>query len=1038
MKELEEIFENKIDDLMEEGDAERYNNFRHKEIIRTKENTKQRENILKTQKKKQNLEKKKFMIEEKLKKKKLENEKNKESLYKLSFIENFFISIFKKIPLIRESKMIYQISFLYIFFGIIFIFFAVNFKYSVLTNSFENFFQQNYQPYIEGEIIKIQNEIKKKSDEKNNKNMISALDDQMLFMEIFTKEIINKKILKKNKFEINDDSDNININYEENLGDNFKITDNIKNMVNTESLSGNNNLKNLIFYYYNFVPVLYQNLEFYGMKALNYYFIGNDPECNDNNINNLFFKYPLESNLYGRDIIPSNIKIYDYIIDPFIPCNNGFDITDDEKLIERISQNNWYSKKLEQSEPKEINFRLFKLMKINQIQTREEYYIAYNKYNISYDIDDSGNNKDINFLFVIRLSEIDMNYPFIKYNDYDDTLIYDFLSIYNFEEEITKIDEYNFPEEKNYIYDNDYDIDEGKNIIFKNPKFIENLKFFGIQKKSSNSNNSSLRILTNEKNDLNVLTADNDIMVKYEEIENIYNNYDINYYYKADIIYFKLIYFFNQFLQYKKNHPAYLISEEDDLSINSTKKNSEDVPPLTPCSISDIDEYYNEIKSKFDYDCIYDYCFFHNCEPLDSLNIERNNFDLPNCYCLPLFCKDENTKKNSEFEKKIRKEMGKSDDENFDYSYTSKYNYFLSELQTSFSNVNEYFNRYNFNFRCQIEFNKKNIETNKIFTVNINQQEYKNDNIFLMHFYNSQNIKNTLTYLEAKNASLITMVITIYIALCIALSIGIFFYVFFSCNKLINKMNQVNNLRKLIISNANSTNNNENKENSEINDNNNDVINNNETEILIKDNDDNNKNNQKLDDNSNNKDSNNEEDELDELIKLINQNLSTFKIEFNLNEEINDNLNNIKQQYEEIIQVNKLKNKLLLKDSIIKKLGLNNINTNQDKSFEENENSKKSKKMEDLSVNIFCELLSLSNPQFDFSNIKTNFYFKENNDNSLYGLKNVLENGNEGNGVENVDIVNIEKLKNALEHYALKVHDYWKNFYEIQKNKDEI
>ena len=94
--------------------------------------------------------------------------------------------------------------------------------------------------------------------------------------------------------------------------------------------------------------------------------------------------------------------------------------------------------------------------------------------------------------------------------------------------------------------------------------------------------------------------------------------------------------------------------------------------------------------------------------------------------------------------------------------------------------------------------------------------------------------------------------------------------------------------------------------------------------------------------------------------------------------------------------------------------------------------------MEDLSVNIFCELLSLSNPQFDFSNIKTNFYFKENNDNSLYGLKNVLENGNEGNGVENVDIVNIEKLKNALEHYALKLHDYWKNFYEIQKNKDEI
>ena len=35
---------------MEEGDAERYNNFRHKEIIRSKESTKKREHILKTQK----------------------------------------------------------------------------------------------------------------------------------------------------------------------------------------------------------------------------------------------------------------------------------------------------------------------------------------------------------------------------------------------------------------------------------------------------------------------------------------------------------------------------------------------------------------------------------------------------------------------------------------------------------------------------------------------------------------------------------------------------------------------------------------------------------------------------------------------------------------------------------------------------------------------------------------------------------------------------------------------------------------------------
>ena len=163
-----------------------------------------------------------------------------------------------------------------------------------------------------------------------------------------------------------------------------------------------------------------------------------------------------------------------------------------------------------------------------------------------------------------------------------------------------------------------------------------------------------------------------------------------------------------------------------------------------------------------------------------------------------------------------------------------------------------------------------------------------------------------------------------------------------------------------------------------------------------------------------------------------------FKIEFNLNEESNDNLNNIKRQYEEIIQVNKFKNKLLLKEKSKKStLHINNDSNNTINSSE-NENNKKKEKIEDLSVNVFCELLSLSNPKIDFSSIKTNFYYKENKDNTLYGLKNVLENMNEGNNVENIDIINIEKLQNALEHYETNIHNYWKNYYETQKNKDEI
>ena len=89
---------------------------------------------------------------------------------------------------------------------------------------------------------------------------------------------------------------------------------------------------------------------------------------------------------------------------------------------------------------------------------------------------------------------------------------------------------------------------------------------------------------------------------------------------------------------------------------------------------------------------------------------------------------------------------------------------------------------------------------------------------------------------------------------------------------------------------------------------------NNENEILIKEEDESKKNQDKIKTKKKNENIEEEEDELDELIKLINSNLSVFKIEFNLNEESNDNLNNIKRQYEEIIQVNKFKNKLLLKE----------------------------------------------------------------------------------------------------------------------------
>ena len=701
---------------------------------------------------------------------------------------------------------------------------------------------------------------------------------------------------------------------------------------------------------------------------------------------------------------------------------------------------------------------------MNQVNQREDYYISYDKFNFN----------GINFLFGIRLAKSDIEYPFIKFNVYEDTLFYDFLSIYNFNNDDIEISSMNnIWENIDNIFHNDYDIDNGKNIIFKNPKFVENMEYFILQNNNKdiindNYNENNRRILKIENQDLkSKIPVDNIIMVKYNEINDIDSRYRFNYYYEADVMYYKLIYFFNQFLQYKKYYPNFLTSnsglEESETQREESKK---DYIVPNPCSINNLDDYYNTIKSKFNYDCINDYCFFHNCEPNDSLYKKKNFYNLPNCYCIPLYCKDNSTQKNSEFEKKIRDEFGINyDDDSFDISFTSNYDYFMNELETPFSKLNNYFDRSEFNFKCHITFNKKNLENNKTFFAKIYETEYNQDNIFLMYLYNLENMKNIVSALKSDNTKFIKKLIIIYIIFCIALGIVIFIYVHFLCNKLITKMNKVKNMRKSIISNANNNssentneNNIENKKIKEINLNNkiqndsdkfsfennqkNNIkinIKNNENDILLKESEDSNKNKDKnnTDELNNN---NQEEDELDELIKLIKSNLSVFKIEFNLNEESHDNLSSIKKQYEEIMQVNKFKNKLFLKEKSpnFNLINDNNISINSNSTTEKNGGINKKQKIEDLSVNVLCELLSLSNPKIDFSCIKTNFYFRENKDNSLYRLKNILENMNEGNNVENIDIINIEKLQNALEHYTENVHNYWKNYYEFQKNKDEI
>ena len=1023
--ELEEFFSEEEREIDEEYN-QKYNNFRHKKIKHPKINL---SNKIYYEKKEKNTENKKN-----------KEQNGKKSLNRLSKFENIILEILKKIKWLREKRMIYQIIIIYII--AFFFFFITNyfFKVKYMTKSFDFFRKKNYYSFIETDVISAQNDLKRQIDSKNNANLMSILDEQLLFMEIYTKELSSHNLILKDVFK-NINKSNINEDYEKKFGENFRITSPLNDLIN-EDENENYNIKNLMVYYYNLVPIIYQSLASFGMNITNFYFIGNDNKCGQGTeiINNLYFKYPLEDNNIGIDFYPTNYKINDYVIDPFIDCNNGYEIEPD--LLELIKKNNWYYNIIEDNKDIEINFRLFKLMNINQQNIRKDYYIAYNKFNHKEYSEDNNKEFNINFIFAIRLSKLNLKHPFIKLDEYNDTLNYDYFSMFNFDydEKINKVNLSELKKNESSIYKYEYNIDESNSIILRNFKFIENMNFFGIYEKKEDS--SSIRLLKDNEN--NVLSLDNSIMIKYEELKNIQNNYNINIYYDADALFYKLVYFLNQFILYKEKYPEYLTQSEIEIkneannNTNYTLNNDEH-----PCSVSNIDEYYYKIKEKFNYDCVYDYCFFHSCKQLDDLNINLNNFHRPNCYCIPLYCKDEKTQKNSEFENIIRKKLNINDNVKFDYSYTSDYNYYLSELEDTFSKVDLFFNRTNFNINCEIFFNKKNPSENKTFIANILHQNYIKDgkeNIVSIFIYNIEKMEQIIKELHESTLNILGIFIIIYIVSFLILGIFLFFHIYISCNKLIRRMNKLKEIRKIIISNSkdsNDKNNNKELDNNLIDDiklsqNNNYNINRDENDNLINEKEKLNKNKKikiNIDDS---------QDELDELIKLIEDNLSIFKIQFNLEKELNENINIIKKQYNEIIKVNKYSIKLFLREEKEKIIfDNNNENINMD-SKNGSVSNKRNTKFDDISVNMLCELLSLSNNKFDFSNIKSNFYFMNNSDNSIYGLQNLISNYVETYNNDNTEIINIDKLKNALDHYFENIHLYWRKTYEIQKSKDEI
>ena len=327
----------------------------------------------------------------------------------------------------------------------------------------------------------------------------------------------------------------------------------------------------------------------------------------EQNNNSMYFKYRLENLPIAPDVPQENNKIYDFILDPYI--DSTLDFKEQDEIIHSIRQNNWFYNCIQNENN---HFRIAKINKLSEEKTRKDYLMLYSRSNNLTYLKEENNEYKVFFTFSMKINQNEDEYPFIELNKNEDILYFDYLSMYNFKEDFHQINIQNNNIEK--MFEIDYDLDAGKNILIRIPKFIYNMHTYSMVEKNRDDDKDQSKLL------------------KYTEMIDPDKFYGINYYFQKDTLIFKLIYFLNEFFTFKKNHPEYLTEGYD--SLRTSKETSSD----HPCTFQNIDAYYEKIKSEYDYDCLDDFCLYNNCEEAAN-NLEDLHF-IPNCYCIPLFCRD--------------------------------------------------------------------------------------------------------------------------------------------------------------------------------------------------------------------------------------------------------------------------------------------------------------------------------------------------------------------------------------------------------------
>lgn len=939
-------------------------------------------------------------------------------------------SCLRHLDFIRERKFSVQVGIVYAIFMLIFIIAIGIAKVIQINGLLQTQADKNYYTSVITEMIDIQRNVKIQLDKVNNDYFMNGIFNPLLFLRIYT------DLIKQVEFSWNDQTSTGNDNYLET----YNVEPINKTANFTVKLDCKEGKESKFFpFYYHFIPVIFQSLNFQGIPLQSAYFILNDiktenegntggdntggnsdNDCNKRN----YFKYPLEN--IDSDILissqPDNYSPYDFILDPVAksytiprpqpPENPGPEQEPVEGIIDKAKRLNWY-KPLH-----DIDFQLgiTRLLRLSQDNKRDEYLIAYYKFTTI-------TNKEP-CLIAFKILYQNISIPFLSLDKNGDIYKFHTFNLVTFPKKTTPT-EINLADKIYYI---DYNIDDANTILLNQPKFIDNIFKYAMLPNSILRSPSTLNQDETIPN-LNI----NTLMLKYSEMEFLKKEYTTNFYFEHDANFFRLVVFLNNYLLYFKNggnnkpltqthHPCYFDKET-------------------------IDDYYKSISSNVN--CFNDYCFYNNCDMTSELYIEpeKVNF-MPNCYCIPLYCRDVYSSEDSLFHKEITKKLNLNTKQN-DYAYTetksqNNPNIYYNQL------LNEYYNNKTHEFKCKISFIQKNEgKYNETFNIMVSLRDLTFDmesSQFIMFFMSNNDIEAIMNKFKEVVHEIKWLIYLVYFFFLTIAAVLLTVYLIYQVNGLTKRMNDIKELRKNIISTSNSNNihgKHLNINNEDTNEKNRLLINNNEN-----DNNNNNKSKNKQKEGNENK---YEHDELFALKTLIQDNINDFKIEFNMNENINESINMIEKQYNEIIKVNSYKNKLLPPISD-KKRNKNNIINNGFSELINNEVNDKSNtsenertsvdsenvEIDDLSLRIYYELLALSTEEIDFSKTKTNFYYKDDITQSIFNIDNIINFNDKTDNSNNSEITNPQKLANAVNYYKNQIHAYWKKQYDELKKTDDV